>query len=127
METEWNAGGPARAAGGRNSDFIRGFSRILQIEDRGILRLVQTRLETRRVRRIVSPSGPPPTLSHCIPSDLSLHLAFLPPCEALVVGLEVRREAAKNLMNLGGPRVSWEFRFASEHLLAYLITYSPVD
>ena len=34
--SEWKVSGPARAAGGRNSDFIRGFSRILQIEDRGL-------------------------------------------------------------------------------------------
>ena len=46
-ETEWRAGGPARAAGGRNSDFIRG----LQISA-GILSLGLTRLEPRWGRRI---------------------------------------------------------------------------
>ena len=69
--------------------------------------------------KIVSPSGHPPTLSDGRSSDFYLHLAFLPPCEALVVGLEVRREARKKLRDLGGPRVSREFRSASKSLLTY--------
>ena len=61
QNVEWKAGGPARAAGGRNSDFIRGFSRILQIEDRGILSLDLTRLEPRRGRRFYGLAPLPPT------------------------------------------------------------------
>ena len=87
----------------------------------------QTRIKriTKRkaMRRIiiVSPSGHPPTLSDRRSSDFYLHLALLPPCEALVVCLEVRDEAAKELMNFGGPRVRLEFRSASTSLLTYVI------
>ena len=46
-EREWKHGGPARAAGGRNSDFIRGLQ-----NSAGILSLGLTRLEPRWGRRI---------------------------------------------------------------------------
>ena len=39
---------------------------------------------------IVSPSGHPPTLSDRRSSDFYLNVALLPPCEALVVGLEIK-------------------------------------
>ena len=80
-------------------------------------------------RRIVSPSGHPPTLSDRRSSDSYLSFVLLPPCEALVVGLELRSEAAQILRNCGAPRARWEVilgapnaswarRFASRMLLA---------
>ena len=78
---------------------------------------------------IVSPSGYPPTLSDRRSSDSYLRFVLLPPCEALVVGLELRSEAAQISKNCGAPRArwevilgapnaSWELRFASKRLLA---------
>ena len=67
---------------------------------------------------MVSLSGHPPTPSDRRSSDFYLHLALLPPCEALVVGLEVRRAAAQKLRNFGGPRVSRELSSASKSALA---------
>ena len=49
---------------------------------------------------IVSPSGHPPTLSDRRCFDIGLNTAIIPPCEALVVGLDVGSEAAKELRNL---------------------------
>ena len=46
---------------------------------------------------IVSPSGHPPTLSDRRSSDSYLSFVLRPPCEALVVGLELRSEAAQIL------------------------------
>ena len=57
---------------------------------------------------IVSPSGHPPTLSDRRSSDSYLSVVLLPPCEALVVGLEVRSEAAQTLENCGAPKARWE-------------------
>ena len=70
VETRWKSSGPARAAGGRNSDFIRG----LQISA-GILSLDLTRLEPRWGRRIASPSGHPPTLR--LSHNFVLSLSFI--------------------------------------------------
>ena len=94
-----------------------------------MLSLCSTRLEPRWGRRIVSPSGHPPTLSDRRSSDSYLSFVLLPPCEALVVGLELRSEAAQTLKNcgapkarwevvFGAPKASWELRFASKRLLA---------
>ena len=77
---------------------------------------------------IVSRSGHPPTLSDRRSSDSYLNFVLLPPCEALVVGLELRSEAAQISKNCGAPRArwkvipgaptaSWEFRSASKMLL----------
>ena len=78
---------------------------------------------------IVSPSGHPPTLSDRRSSDSYLSFVLLPPCEALVVGLELRSESAQILKTCGAPRArwevilgapnaSWELRLASQRLLA---------
>lgn len=95
--------------------------RILQIEDRGLQPGSNTRLEPRRGRRIVSPSGHPPTLSDRGSSDFDLHLSLYPPCDALAVGVEVRHEGAKKLRSFAGPRVRLECRSASKSLLTHLI------
>ena len=56
----------------------------------------------------VSPSGHPPTLSHRRSSDSYLSVVILPPCEAFVVGIELRSEAAQTLTNCGAPKARWE-------------------
>ena len=78
---------------------------------------------------IVSPSGHPPTLPDLRYFDSCFRFAIRPPCEELVVGLELRSEAAQILKNCGAPRArweviigapnaSWEPRFTSKMILA---------
>ena len=49
---------------------------------------------------IVNPSGHPPTPSDRRCFEFGINIALIPSCEALVVGLEVGSEAAKELRDL---------------------------